>query len=119
MVPRILILIIYLGAIKNHFRYSHAGSKRTKIAERPLGPTFKTSPGSVMVTLSCETTKSAESFDNHTFEGEGDASRGETIKEMRAPRSLGILHKATKVQSHCTRVMFSGIRSISIVGSAH
>jgi hypothetical protein len=57
------------------------GYERTKIIERLVGPTFKTGQGSVMITLSHKTTKSAESFDDHTFEDEGDASLGKTIKE--------------------------------------
>jgi hypothetical protein len=51
--------------------------ERTKIIKRLTGPTFKTGPGSDMITLSRKLTKSAESFDDHVFEGEGDIFLGE------------------------------------------
>jgi hypothetical protein len=73
--------LLYIGAVKMVSATHSVGYERTKIIERLVGPAFKTGQGSVMITLSHKTTKSTESFDDHTFEDEGDASLGKTIKE--------------------------------------
>jgi hypothetical protein len=73
--------LLYIGAIKVISATRGAEPERSKITERLDGPTFRTGLGSATITLSHKAAKSAKSFDNHAFEGEGNVFLGTTIKE--------------------------------------